>query len=236
MVSIREPRKSNWLSCAYGFDRDKKHSQNNAIANELFIATGAALALRDANSKDAWTSWSKQGWQWLLDSGLINSQNLINDHLDNDCKNALNETVWSYNQGVILGGLVDLTTATGDQSYLQKAQELASASVPYLTGGDSDHIIGEPGCHDDDCNSTSEQFKGAYIRNLLKLYKAAPSDNLKQVLIASGNGVWDSNGKPVDAQGLSLHTDWAKGRGNVNTATQSSALEALVGMLEAYRS
>jgi len=51
---------------------------------------------------------------------MINGQDLINDGLDNaSCQNNGAQT-WTYNQGVVLGALVELNRATGDTTLLKK--------------------------------------------------------------------------------------------------------------------
>jgi len=59
-------------------------------------------------------------------SGMINSEYLINDGLTNDCKNN-GETTWTYNQGVILGGLHYLYQITGNATLLTIAEKIADA-------------------------------------------------------------------------------------------------------------
>lgn len=59
---------------------------------------------------------------------MINEKNLINDGLtinaDATCVNN-GEITWSYNQGVILGGLAELYKATGNSTLLAKAVDIA---------------------------------------------------------------------------------------------------------------
>ena len=61
---------------------------------------------------------------------MINSDNLINDGLDN-CKNN-HQTTWTYNQGVILGGLADLAAATNNNTLLRIGQEIADHSKTHI--------------------------------------------------------------------------------------------------------
>ena len=57
--------------------------------------------------------------------------------------------VWSYNQGVILGGLTELTRATGDVSYVTKAKLIADAAISKLTVNGILHDPCEPNCGGD---------------------------------------------------------------------------------------
>jgi len=91
--------------CKGGIWWNKAHSYKNAIPNELFLSIATKLYIRTKNS--VYLNWADKEWEWFFETGMINAQNLINDGLDNNCKNNKG-TVWTYNQGVILSGLVDL--------------------------------------------------------------------------------------------------------------------------------
>jgi predicted alpha-1,6-mannanase (GH76 family) len=109
----------------------------NAIANELYLAVSAGLALRlqKANPSqpppqvEIYTQLAMQEWRWFSTIGLINSANLINDGLDTSCLNDLSQPVYSYNQGVILGGLCDLSELTRDQTFISAAENIADAFI-----------------------------------------------------------------------------------------------------------
>lgn len=93
---------------------------------------------------------------------MINENNLINDGLDinsdGSCTNN-GDTEWSYNQGVILGGLVELSRATGDSGYLSEATSIAEAAIEALS---EDGILHES-CEPNDCGADGSQFKGEPI-------------------------------------------------------------------------
>lgn len=95
---------------------------------------------------------------------MINANNLINDGLDinsdGSCTNN-GDTVWSYNQGVILGGLVELSRATGNSEYLSEATSIAEAAIEALS---EDGILHES-CEPNDCGADGSQFKGEPIRS-----------------------------------------------------------------------
>lgn len=75
---------------------DRAETYVNAIANELFLDVAAHLANRAGPRSWYYLNWAKKQWTWFQNSGLINSQHLINDGLTNDtCKNN-NRTTWSY--------------------------------------------------------------------------------------------------------------------------------------------
>lgn len=89
----------------------RSRTYKNAIANELYIKLAASLYNRLKDTKDAanYLARAERAWSWFRRSGMINGDNLINDGLaqgeDGVCFNN-RLPVWTYNQGVILGGLV----------------------------------------------------------------------------------------------------------------------------------
>lgn len=57
------------------------------------------------------------------------------------------DCVRSYNQGVILGALTELSRATSDDSYIGKAKLIADAAIANLTDSNGVlHDVCEPDC------------------------------------------------------------------------------------------
>lgn len=171
---------SEWdtKTCGGGVWWNKKTGYKNAIANELFLALAASLANRaaSADEKQKYLEWAEREWTWFRNSGMINAQNLVNDGLTStDPKACTNNgrTTWSYNQGVILGGLVELSKADRDPGLLPQAQAIASAAIAHLSDANGilvDHSV---------TGNDAPQFKGVLLRNLMELYAAAPDPQYK---------------------------------------------------------
>lgn len=210
----------------------------NAIANELFLSTAAHLANR-AEDKDFYVDWAEKELDWFMDSGMMNERGTINDGLTPDCKNnnrvcvvlsstnlSINilQTTWSYNQGVILGGLVELNKASPNASYLQLAGKIAKAAIAELS--DENGVI-----HDKCgpyCGGDASQFKGIFARNLQQLHDAAPDDAYVKSIQANANSIWDNNRD----EGNMLSIDWAGPFVNpANASTHSSSMDALVAAI-----
>jgi hypothetical protein len=106
----------------------------NAIANELFFSTAAHLANRIQSRKQTYLDWAKKSLDWFFASGMINSEGTINDGLTDKCQNN-GKTTWSYNQGVILGGLVELhrVDTYPKYDYLRTAHDIALAALKKLS-------------------------------------------------------------------------------------------------------
>ncbi|KAJ4351704.1 uncharacterized protein N0V89_007047 [Didymosphaeria variabile] len=194
----------------------------NAIANELFLSTAAHLANR-ADAKATYVAWAKKEIDWFTDSGMINERGTINDGLTSDCNNN-NRTTWSYNQGVILGGLVELNRASPDSSYLPLAAKIAKAAISELSD-DSGILHDKCGPY---CGADGSQFKGVFARNLQMLHDVAPDDVYVHFIQTNANSVWENDRD----EGNMLSIDWAGPFVNpANASTHSSAMDALVAAI-----
>ena len=201
---------------------NKPRTNKVAIANELFLTVAAQLANR-ASNKEYYLNWALKEWDWFQGTGMINSDYTINDGIDlQTCRNN-NGLVWSYNQGVILGGLLELHKASPDPSYLTTASLIALAAIKSLT--DSNGILHDP-C-EPDCGADGPQFKGIFMRNLQKLQLAVPNDRYKTFIDDNANSIWLNDRTSGDLLGLL----WAGPFTGATASTQSSAADALVAAL-----
>lgn len=205
-------------TCGGGVWWSTDKTYKNAITNELFLTLSASLANRVPGNKTYYVDWAQKEWAWFQNSGLINGDNLINDGLDNStCKNN-GQNVWSYNMGVVLGGLTELNQAVGS-GYLDTATTLAKAAVTHF---DKDGVITE-GCEKSGCDGSSE-FKGIFIRYLGDLVKVISDSDLRKFVVQQGVFLYDT-----DNSGNTYSISWnGPPDGDLDPAAQSSALEALV--------
>ncbi|WYZ45192.1 hypothetical protein EsH8_VIII_000508 [Colletotrichum jinshuiense] len=211
-------------TCDGGIYWNKDRKYVNAIANELYLSVAASLANRIASDKASYLNIATSQWAWFKDSGMINAEGTINDGLDDECKNN-GANVWTYNQGVVLGALVELSRATGDNSVLTDATNIAKAAIKALT--DSNGIL-----HDNcepNCGSDGNQFKGIFVRNLGYLHAVAPQDDFKTFILKNADSNWASN---RDGQGK-LGVVWSGPVQGVSGPTHSSALDAIVAAVAA---
>jgi predicted alpha-1,6-mannanase (GH76 family) len=203
---------------------DKKHTYVNAIANELYLSVAAHLANRVPNNS-TYLKLAQNQWTWFQGSGMINAQNTINDGLTaTTCKNN-NGTVWSYNQGVILGALVELSKATDDPKILGTASKIATAAIKALSDNMGVlHDVCEPNCGGD-----GNQFKGVFMRNLRLLQTTAPDDIFERFIAANAASIWKYNRANELVRRDVLSLVWSGPfLAPANASTQSSALDALV--------
>lgn len=204
--------------CGGGLWWTDSRAYKNAITNELFIKASAELSVRLPDTR--YLDRAEQVWKWFDSSGMVNDDLLVNDGLS-DCRNNA-DTTWTYNQGVVLGALVALHEASGDDAYLERARALADASV----GADSLHqdgILVEP-CEPDACNLDQQSFKGIYVRNLGELNRALADHPYSEYLAEQAASAY-ANDRSADS-GYGLR--WAGPAGIVTGATQQSAVDLLV--------
>lgn len=221
-IDIFEDMEKGWGGTCGGLWWNKQHSYKGAIENALFLTVAAQLANR-ASNKEIYLSWAWKEWDWFQRTGMINAHYNVNNGIDLvTCRND-NGTVWSYNQGVILGGLLELQRAAADKNYLVIAERIALTGIQFL--GDSNGILHDP-C-EPDCGADGPQFKGIFMRNLQKLQLAVPNNQVKTFIEKNANSIWLND----RASGNELGLVWSGPFMDATASTQSSAADALVAAL-----
>ena len=213
-------------SCGGGIWWSKDKTYKNAIANELFLLTAIRLHQRTPGDggSGSYFYWATNEWAWFKASGMINAQNLINDGL-NGCVNN-GQTTWTYNQGVILGGLTDLYKVTGDTTYLIQALSIANAATTTLVDGNG--ILREP-CETTGCGGGDvPQFKGIFIRYLAYLYDEFRTTAYYNFLYKNAHAVWFNDRNVFNQLGLK----WDGPVDSTDAARQSSALMPVSALAE----
>ncbi|KAJ5752576.1 hypothetical protein N7520_009493 [Penicillium odoratum] len=196
----------------------------NAITNELFLSAAAHLANRVPSRKSYYVDWAQKEWNWFMAQGFIGENNTINDGLLDNCQNN-GATVWSYNQGVVLGGLVELNKATPNVTYLESANTLAQAAIETLA--DSNGVLHEF-CEPNDCEPNATQFKGIFIRNLQMLQRVSPNDSYRKVITNSANSIWGNDRSDQNQLGVVWSGPVVS---TVDPSTHCSAMDALVAAI-----
>lgn len=221
-IDIFDDMTKGWGDPCGGLWWNKQHSYKGAIENGLFLTVAAQLANR-ASNKGYFLQWARKQWDWFLGTGMINEQYNINNGINlTTCRND-DGIVWSYNQGVILGGLLELNKAAPDPTYLTMAERIALAGIKFLS--DSNGILHDP-C-EPDCGGDGPQFKGIFMRNLQKLHLAVPNDQYKTFINQNANSIWLSD----RGSGHQLGLVWSGPFMGATASTQSSAADTLVAAL-----
>lgn len=226
-VKIAEFTNEYWDStCGGGVWWDAERTYKNAVTNGQYIRLTAALHNRIPGD-ERWLARSQAAWDWYVDSGMINSSGLVNDGLNDDCQNN-GQTVWTYNQGLAIGGALELWRATGDEKLLREARRLADAAID--GGLTVDGVLTE---HCDapnrTCDDNGKQFKGIFLRYLMDLADTTGERKYRQFVTEQAETIWEQDRDAADRLG----TRWAGGTNaehpNVfDWRTQASAMSALI--------
>lgn len=216
-----EDMTGGWTTpCNGGLWWNKPKTSIASISNELFLAVGASLSNRvSASEKQNYQNWAQMEWDWFFDSGVINSDNLINDGIDQTtCKND-NHTTYTYNQGVVLAGLSELAKAKSDGDPIAHASDLATASMAKLS---DNGILTEPVTHPLD--QQAAMFKGAYVRGLASLNGNEKQQAYTDFLTKNADSLL-ANAKANDGF---FKDKWQGGSDGLSSTSHASGIDLLV--------
>ncbi|KAI5859844.1 glycoside hydrolase family 76 protein [Durotheca rogersii] len=218
----------NTTTCRGGLIWDiRTRTYHNAISNELYLELTAKLHnLIPGDS--VYLERSLQEWDWFSRSGMINGENLINDGLTRDdaCVNN-GDSIWTYNQGVILGGLVELWRATGDVSYLETAQRTANAVLASESLVRNGTLTEDPCRTIEECEPNGTAFKGIFVRELAKLNRVLAGRPYSAFIEQNGATAYAYARNGSDFYGFF----WQGPFDAVTIGTQAAAVDLLVAAL-----
>ncbi|MBP2325201.1 hypothetical protein JOF56_005586 [Kibdelosporangium banguiense] len=201
-------------TCGGGVWWSRERTYKNAVTSGLYLRLSAAVHRRTPGDS-VWLQRARTAADWYLASGMINSAGLVNDGLTQDCRNN-GQTVWTYNQGLAIGGLMEVWRATGETRLLDTARRLADSAVTGLT---RNGILTES-CDigTSSCDDNQKQFKGIFMRYLAEL-------GHQQFTARQSASIWAADRDPLNRIGQR----WAGGSPNqTDWRTQASALSALL--------
>jgi hypothetical protein len=157
-------------------------------------------------------------------TGMITADSLVVDTLTDLTSCKPGGPVFTYNQGVILGGLVDLSSITGDTTLMDQTSAIAHATMAKMSNAAG--ILVEAPCGGDIC----AQFKGVFMRNLAYLYKAQPLPEYQAYMVHQSDNLWNG---PVRNAETQFGYAWESAFDSANPSHQSSALDALIAAVRA---
>ncbi|WP_194898423.1 glycoside hydrolase family 76 protein [Catenulispora pinisilvae] len=207
-------------TCGGGVWWSTAKTYKNAIPNELYLRLTAALHNRVAGDT-VYLQRAQAEWNWFQASGMINGSHLINDGLTSGCANN-GQPTYTYNQGVILGGLTELYKATGDSSLLTSATALADASTT-STALNPNGVLTDPGEPGTNGGGDGPSFKGAYVRGLSYLNTTLSNHPYSAYLTSQVNSAYQNDRDALDQYGY----HWAGPLDSIDAARQQSALDLL---------
>jgi len=136
---------------------DVAGSQRNTSANGAAAALALELDRLTGNTSDL--AWATSMYQWVV-TCLGTASGLYSDHVNPN--GSVNTAIWSYNQGVMVGAGVLLYQLTGNNTYLNQAQQTAAAAVSDFGTGTA--LVNQ-----------GTAFNAIYFRNLFLLNQVVPN-------------------------------------------------------------
>jgi predicted alpha-1,6-mannanase (GH76 family) len=209
-------------SCGGGVWWDRERTYKNAVTIGLYVRLTAALHNRMPGDT-TWLDRATAGWNWFQASGMVNSAGLVNDGISSDCQNN-GGTVWTYNQGLAIGGALELWRATGNPALLTSARRLADAAMTSQTLSPNG-ILTESCDPAGSCDDNQKQFKGVFMRYLGDLASATGDSGYRAYAQRQSDSIWQTDRDSLNRFGQR----WAGGTSNVQDwRTQASALGGLL--------
>ncbi|MCU1641439.1 MAG: hypothetical protein JWN03_1714 [Nocardia sp.] len=153
-------------------------TQVNAITNALYLNATALLSTRiESSDRSSYAARAATTWDWFTTKAgraLLDPSGLINDHLDQyggSCVLVDENRRWTYDQGMLISGLVALHQAAGNSDLLTAADRIAAAATHDGSVFIQNGILNEPSattCPGPDCHD-AETYKGVLVRGYREL-------------------------------------------------------------------
>lgn len=180
-------------------------------------AAQLGLKLYEHTNDKQYLEFAKRQFDWVNEN-LRSTNGLYFDGMDKG--GAIHKEQYTYNQGLMLGDATLLYKATGDQKYLDQAQDIAKKSLEYFTRG-TDENGGK-------LETFSKQplfFNAVFFKNLMLLDSIATNPEYRRALSDYASDVIQK-------------VDWQSGLVKVNGKStlldQSSAMQT-IALAQKYR-
>ena len=153
-----------------------KLSPADTTRNTCSNAPGAELGalLHEHTGCEEALQWALRIYEWVR-ATLRGPGGLYRDRISPE--GDVESTIWSYNQGTMIGAGVLLHRVTGDGTYLEQASETAAASLAHF-GVDS--LVGQ-----------GAAFNAVFFRNLFLLNQVAPNFSYGALASAFATAMWE---------------------------------------------
>lgn len=160
-------------------------AERNRDRNTVSTAPAAKLGLLlaeqevDPTRRRYYLEWSKRMYDWV-DSNLRDPNGLYWDHVTED--GTIDESIFTYNQGSMLGTSLLLYRATGDERYLDRAEQIGQAVVERW---DIDGLLAQP-----------IAFNAILFHELLLLNDQRPDQAYLDLIVGYADRIWSGNRDP----------------------------------------
>jgi hypothetical protein len=180
------------LVCPGGipFSNTPENTQRNTVTTAPAAELGVQLYRMTGNS--SYLAFAEMAYEWVRHC-LQQPNFLYADHIDP--QGVVEPTLWSYNQGTMIGAGALLYQETGNQAYLIQARQTAQAAMAYFTPS----VL----------ELENPFFPAVYFRNLLYLDEVTHETSAHAVAQNYVNYAWESErltddifvgGSPATAQ------------------------------------
>ncbi|KAI8901455.1 glycoside hydrolase [Globomyces pollinis-pini] len=149
-----------WSRNREGKDRYYK----STISQSQQIYLGARLLALQGDK--GFSSQTAQIYNYLVATGLITSDKRILDGINSDTTCRVNQNLYSYQNGMLIGALAWLGKVTSSSAYINEANNLARAALATYAPNNVITDTCEP-----NCSQNTVAFKGILIRGLGYLYE-----------------------------------------------------------------
>ena len=140
-------------------------------------APSAELGLRlfEITGRRHYFDWAKKMYDWT-NRHLLAPSGLYWNHVD--LEGNVGETLWSYNQGTMIGASSLFYRVTGDTSYLNRGISIADAALGYY-GTDGGYFAQPP------------SFNAIFFKNLLLLEAETKTTDGREAMRSYADRVWE---------------------------------------------
>ena len=185
------------------FWEDVSGSQRNTSSNAANAEVGLELYRLTNNGIDLFAAAAMYQW---VNKCLVSPGGLYYDHVNPG--GSVNTTIWSYNQGTMVGAGVLLYQITGDGGYLTAARATAGAALAYFGTGAT-------------LQGQGPAFNAIYFRNLFVLNQVQPNSAYGSEAQAYASYMWTQR----NASGLFLQS------GNTNGVNGTAPMVEIYSLL-----
>lgn len=190
--------------CAGGLHWTQAGWNTIKATNATGLAAELAAHLYELTREPTYREWSQRLYEWNRTCTRA-SDGLYYNSID--FQGTVDQTLWIYNSGSMIGAAALLYRATGDHRYLQQARADAAGATAYWT---AERTYQQPAI-----------FAVIYFKNLLLLDSIAPDPAYRKAMAAYAEQIWQQN---RDA-GTGLFRFQPSGGGAYDPAARAETLE-----------